>query len=468
MKNEIGVLGLGVMGSSLARNFVSRGISTAVFNVPLVGEENKVHDFIEKYNSPLFFGANNLLEFINSIQSPKVVFLMIQSGAPIDEMIEKIQPLLDKNDIIVDAGNSFYKDTRNRALRLAESGIDFVGMGVSGGETGALLGPAIMPAGGEKARLRLLPMLEKIAAKVDNDSCVSWVGTDGAGHFVKMVHNGIEYADMQLIAEVYAICKNALHKTNLEIADLFEQLLNGPQHSYLLEITVEILRKTDDQGFILDRILDVAGHKGTGMWTSREALELGVAVPGITAAMNQRIVSAYKNDRMRLAETVPASLMDFDKKIVEKSLENAFFFSRLVALAEGFHLMQVASDKYNWDLDMAAIAKLWRGGCIIRSAMLPLVMHSFSVEKVNHLFHAPAINELLNKQFAQSNLMIAELQKTAIAIPCFAATNQYFKSFISGQLPINLIQAQRDYFGAHTYRTIDDPTKPVHTKWEQQ
>lgn len=473
-ENDIGVIGLGVMGSSLARNFVSKDISVSVFNMPLPGEDDVTENFIKDYGNPILYGAQNLEDFIQSLKRPRKVLLMIKSGNPVDEMIEKILPLLSKGDIIIDAGNSFYKDTIRRNKKCDEYDIHFVGMGVSGGEEGALNGPAIMPAGSSHSKKILLPLLDKIAAKYKDEPCVKWIGENGAGHFVKMVHNGIEYADMQLLTEAYSIFKNLLDYGNLQIADTLETWKSGLHNSYLLDITIDILRKKENDEFIIDSILDVAGHKGTGMWTSREALELGVAVPSITAAMNQRIISSYKKDRAALSANGQPSLDTIEKEKIEKHIKEAILAARLIALAEGFHLMSVASDINKWNLNMSDVASVWRGGCIIRSAQLPLVSEAYdslsndliNKELSKHLFHNDLYYNKLKSLFPHMNEIISRVVKTHISTPGLSASNNYFKSFISNQLPINLIQAQRDYFGAHTYRRIDNPNKPQHTRWK--
>ena len=475
MASEIGLIGLGVMGKSLARNFASRGISVSVYNVPFPGEEKVTEEFIAEFPESKFYGAKNLEDFVQSLQKERLVLLMIKSGDPVDEMIEKLIPLLEKGDSIIDAGNSFYKDTRRRSEYLSSKGLHFVGMGVSGGEEGALNGPSIMPAGSDLSKERLLPLLNKIAAVSYGEPCVSWIGADGAGHFVKMVHNGIEYADMQLLSEAYGLCRYGAKMSNSEIADFFETKFVDLHESYLLSITIDILREEEDEIAIIDTILDVAGHKGTGMWTSREALEMGVAVPSITAAMNQRIISSYKPLRTSIAAGTFQMGNVLQKEVLESVLPLALLTARLVAHAEGFHLMQVASDTYNWNLDMQKIAKIWRGGCIIRSAMLPVIAKAYyDYESENtegtleHLFLDETFQTLLNNNFvALSGLLSSALIGSSIATPCLSASHEYLRSMCSEILPINMIQAQRDYFGAHTYRTIEDPDTPKHTIWKK-
>jgi 6-phosphogluconate dehydrogenase len=468
MASDIGIIGLGVMGKSLARNFASKNIKVSVYNAPLPGEEKVTQQFVGTFPEADFYSAQSLNELVDSLQAPRMILLMIKSGEPVDEMLEKLAPLLQQGDIVIDGGNSFFKDTQRRATHLGKKGIHFVGMGVSGGEEGALLGPSLMPAGSLQAKTILLPLLEKVAAKAGAEPCVNWIGEGGAGHFVKMVHNGIEYADMQLLSEVYDICRKVLGLSNIAIADLFEQWNADLLQSYLIEITIDILRKKEKDVFVLDTILDVAGHKGTGMWTSREAIELGVAVPAITAALNQRIISSYKVERENLSRNKTTNSSPLVLENVEELLQKSLLCARLLVMAEGFHLMQIASQQYDWNMELSAIARVWRNGCIIRSALLPTVANAFATPSTHHLLQDASISKQVSGAMPSMNKLLAALQQHDIPLPCLTATNQYYKSFTSNHLPINLIQAQRDYFGAHTYRTVDNPTIPRHTSWKQQ
>lgn len=463
-KSKIGLLGLGVMGKSLARNIAGNSGNTSVYNIPFPGEENVVKDFVETFDELPFYGAENLEDFVLSIEQPRMILLMIKAGKPVDEMMDKLIPLLSANDMIIDAGNSFYKDTQRREAKMQNLGLHFVGMGVSGGEEGALKGPSIMPAGTAYAKKHLLPILQDIAAKADGEACTNWVGPDGAGHFVKMIHNGIEYADMQLISELYEICKKVFGLSNPEIANLLESF-EDIHKGYLLEISIDILRKKENDAYVLDTILDIAGHKGTGMWTSREALEMGVAVPTITAAMNQRIISSYKALRSTLGSS-PKDPIKLTDEWIEK-LEKGFLFSRIQAHIEGFHLIYEASQKHQWNINMSSLASLWRGGCIIRSAMLPVFMKCFNEnEGIKHLYESQLIISLMKYNVSRAIEISNLSQNHEIATPCFSASIQYFLSVSTVDLPIKMIQAQRDYFGAHTYRTISDPNKAKHTNWK--
>ena len=480
-KAAIGIIGLGVMGKSLARNFASKDIRTAVYNLPFKGEENVVHDFVKKYEDSNFLAGNDLSDFINKLETPRCVLLMIKSGEPVDEMIEKLLPRLEKGDMIIDAGNSFFKDTIRRFEYLKEEEIEFVGMGVSGGEEGALKGPSIMPAGTALAERRLLPMLEKIAAQADGQPCVKWVGDDGAGHFIKMVHNGIEYADMQLLAEVYSTGKTVFKLSNPQIADELEQWKNTAHNSYLLDITIDILRYEKNGESLLEQILDVAGHKGTGLWTVTEALNLGVPVPTIMAALNQRILSGHPTRRFPPSEGVPKGRgWNFHStqipppvspsqggQVTLGHLKGLFLFARLVALAEGLDLIKSAAKKYDWKIDMAAVAQLWRGGCIIRSDMLKLIIEAFEKEQdASHFFATQTFSKFVTEHIGEVDLAFSEIAKTVVPTPALSAAINYYKTLTSNYLSINMIQAQRDYFGAHTYRRLDDKEGSYHTDWK--
>ncbi len=503
---DIGIIGLGVMGKSLARNFASRNIPTAVYNVPFKGEENVVNDFVQKFPESNFLFGNDLSDFIKKIKTPRCVLLMIKSGEPVDEMIEKLLPHLEKEDMIIDAGNSLFKDSIRRFDYLKNKEIEFVGMGVSGGEEGALKGPSIMPAGSASAKNRLLPMLQKIAAIADEKPCVQWIGNDGAGHFVKMVHNGIEYADMQLLTEVYAIGKNILKFSNPQIADELEQWKSTLHNSYLLDITIDILRFEENGESLLEQILDVAGHKGTGLWTVKEALDLGVPIPTIGAAMDERILSSKKELRGKISKQLISNNTKESQREATSPLERGapigtgcvtpdtdntprllsqpplsrgdapqlggikdlFLFARLIALAEGLDLIKTAAKKYDWKIDIAQVAQLWRGGCIIRSDMLKLVIEAFEKEpNAPHLFATKVFNDFIKEHPGNIAETFGEVSKAAVPIPALSAAMNYYKSLKINYLAINLIQAQRDYFGAHTYKRLDNKEQSFHTNWKK-
>ena len=485
-KADIGIIGLGVMGKSLARNFAGKNIRTAVYNLPFPGEENVTSDFVEKYTDLDFLGGKTQADFLEKLKSPRVILLMIKAGAPVDEMIEKLTPHLNQGDILIDAGNSFFKDSIRRFEYLKKSGIEFVGMGVSGGEEGALKGPSMMPAGSASAKKRLLPMLQKVAAVADEKPCVDWVGEDGAGHFVKMVHNGIEYADMQLLSEIYAIGKGVFNLKNEAIADLLEGWKSTPHDSYLLDITIDILRFRENGEPLLEQILDVAGHKGTGLWTVTEALELGVPIPTISSAMNERILSGKKALREALStanrssseaengstkiqsSAFHASVLDSARTpVLGAAFQNTFLFARLIALAEGFDLIKTASEKYGWKINPAEVAQLWRGGCIIRSEMLKMIIEAFEKEPdAAHFFSTKVFADFLQKNEQTTFEFFAEISKTNVPTPALSAAISYYKSLNTNYLAINMIQAQRDYFGAHTYRRLDDRDHSFHANWQ--
>ncbi|MBK9735323.1 MAG: NADP-dependent phosphogluconate dehydrogenase [Saprospiraceae bacterium] len=469
MKADIGILGLGVMGKSLARNFASKGFKVAVYNLPLPGEENFASEFVKTYSDLPFIGSNDIEEFIAHLSRQRIILLMVKSGEAIDQLITLLNPYLEEGDIIIDAGNSFYKDTIRRINYLKPLNIQFVGMGVSGGEKGALNGPSIMPAGSIEVRNSLLPILQKIAAKADDKPCVAWMGTDGAGHFVKMVHNGIEYADMQILSEVYGISKSMLGFTNVQIVQMMQKWQKSILKSYLIEITIDILKFKDVDGdILLEKILDVAGHKGTGQWAISEAMHFGIAIPSICAAMNERIISGQKELRQSLSKkNQKANLSKI--KLTENTLKGALIFSRICALAEGFHLMRHAAQHYNWKTNLADIAQIWRGGCIIRSDMLIPIMKAFAQNPdYRHLFEIPEIADLLITYKPAAERLIAATLKSNIACPTISASVQYYRSMHTEFLPVNLIQAQRDYFGAHTYKRIDDKSaQSYHTIWDK-
>jgi 6-phosphogluconate dehydrogenase len=464
-KSALGIIGLGVMGKSLARNFASKDIPVAVYNLPLKGEENVVNDFVKTYGATGISGAENLTELLKQLENPKIVLLMIKSGEPVDQLIQSLKKELRKGDMIIDAGNSFFKDSIRRYQELHEAGIEFVGLGVSGGEEGALLGPSLMPAGSAIAKERLMPLLQKISAKADGKDCISWSGKDGAGHFVKMVHNGIEYADMQIIAECYAIAKHELQMSNESIAIMFEKWNHTLAASYLLEISADILRHKENNKSIVDEILDVAESKGTGLWTLQEALNLQVPMPCLHAALNERIISGYKDLRVKLNNE---SKSVASGKLSEENLLGAMIFSRLAALAEGMHLISVASKHYEWNIDLAVLAQSWRGGCIIRSNLLLHVIEAFKEgAHIEQLFQSKTFASLLNRYMADTSQVISNLSQRNISIPLISAAFNYYKSMHTTYLPLNLIQAQRDYFGAHTYRRLDTEGQSFHTDWKK-
>lgn len=464
---HIAVIGLGVMGKSLARNFASRGMRVLAFNLPLPGEEQVTENFIAEFGTDSFQAAASLPDLVNRLAKPKKILLMVKAGEPVDQLIEQLQSLLECGDVVIDAGNSYFHDSIRRVKSLHAQGIDFVGMGVSGGESGALLGPSMMPAGADRARHILLPLLVKAAAQADQRPCVTWIGSDGAGHFVKMVHNGIEYTEMQIIAEVYHIAKNQIDDQASGLSGLFESWNQGLGASYLMEITADILQKMEEGEMLVEKILDQAGSKGTGLWTVKEALDLGVASPCISAALQERMISQDKSLRTKISKVREPLRQKFE--IEMESLRSLLLFARMVALAEGFYLMHRAAVKYGWQLKFSEIAQIWRGGCIIRSELLLEIRDAFATESVpEHLFASSSFAVLLSAHYQKGLKAYKQICEQDISIPGISAAMQYYRSMGTDYLPTNLIQAQRDYFGAHTYQRLDGGEQYFHTKWQDE
>lgn len=466
---DIGLIGLGVMGSNIALNLNSRDLQVSVFNKTFPGQANLVEAFASAHVDKGFTTSSTLAEFVNTLERPRKIWIMILAGTPVDEMIEELIPLLEEGDIIIDGGNSFYEDSIRRENYLKSNGIHFVGAGVSGGAEGARKGPSIMAGGSTHAQEQTLPIFKLIAANTSNKaSCAAWVGPDGAGHFSKMVHNGIEYADMQLISEIYEIMRKPLQLSNTEMAAHFKEWNTTSLQSYLVEITSQILEFKENDEFVVDEILDVAGHKGTGLWTVHEALKKAVAVPTIYAAVNQRLISRHKNERVQAALNINAAPIQAKELLTNDQLANALLLSRIAAYAQGFHLLKEASLTHGWDLKLKELAGIWRAGCIIRSALLEDIMTAFgNKEDLYHLFDDPNIRATCLSCLNDLKTVVKSCASIGIAIPALSSALQYFISWHNGDLPINLIQAQRDFFGAHQYHRKDDPTGPLHhTNWE--
>ena len=459
-KSDIGIIGLGKMGQNLARNFADNDFSVSVFNMELQVEGQTTSDFTEMLSDQDFYKAADLADFVDSLCKERVIFLLVQSEESTDHVIESLIPLVDSCDIIVDAGDSFYKDTVRRQNRLVENGIEFVGMGMSGIVEGSLMEPSLMPGGSNKAKMKLMPILEKISAKVNGEACVSWIGEKGSGHFVKMVQDGIANAEMQLIAELYEVCRLGMKMNNEEITKFIEEKLIDIHEGYLLEITKDILRKKEGEEYVLDTILDVAGIEKISKWVCLEAIELGVPIPTIAAATNQRFLSSLIDLRRDFSTTAHRPQNVLVKDSMMQILPQAFLCARMIAYAEGFHLMSIASKTYNWNLDFSEIARIWRGGCMISSNMLYLFKQAFDEAKeegkeILHLFESPMIGAMMNN----TNILLASVitstsVASSIALPSFSAASNYLRSFSSVTLPSNMIQAQLDYYGAESYRTI--------------
>ena len=473
---KIGLIGLAVMGANLARNLASRNIQTLVFNRTAAKTEQFMRDFGD---NPCLQAAYSLEEMVQKLERPRKIIMMIQAGPAVDAMLDTLTPLLEAGDIVIDGGNSYFEDTRRRSARLAELSMEFVGMGVSGGEEGALNGPSLMPGCSRKAYVQLEPMLQAISAKAGEDGkepCVTYIGTDGAGHYVKMVHNGIEYADMQLIADVYTIMRHVLGMEPEEMADVWDEWNKGELSSYLVEITANILRKKDAEtgNSMVDVILDVAKQKGTGRWTSMSALELGVATPTITEAVFARNMSTYKEERKELekvyadlaaAANKEASFTEAEKAQLLEDLRNTLYAAKICAYAQGFNLMGTASETYGWDLQMDKISKIWRNGCIIRARFLDDVSDSFAKQSgMKNLLFSNFFAEALKKGRAGWGRVVALAAEKGVSVVALSSALSYFDAYRTASGNANVLQAQRDYFGAHTYERVDKEGS-FHTEW---
>lgn len=468
-KPNVGVIGLAVMGSNLARNIESRGIPVAVYNRSRSVTEKFESDFIVEGSK--FIASYGLEEFVKSMQAPRQIFIMIKAGAAVDTIIDQLTPLLEKGDIIIDGGNTYFKDTIRREKKLHEAGLNFLGIGISGGEEGALKGPSLMPGGPKEAWKIVAPLLEKIAAFAD-EPCTNYVGPDGAGHFVKMVHNGIEYGDMQLIAEAYDVLKRIGGYTPEELQRIFTAWNNGPLSSYLIEITSTIFEKRDEDGssFLVDKILDKAGQKGTGTWTAQIALELGVAIPTISAAVDARILSSIKDQRVgasrEFAGPTSQEALQKSEQFVS-DVHDALYASKIMSYAQGMALIASASEYWNWDLQLNEIAAMWKGGCIIRARFLDEIRRAFEEQpKLKNLVTDPFMKEELVRCVPSLRRIVCTAAENGIPALALGASLSYFDSFRTVDLPQNLTQAQRDFFGAHTYER-KDRAGVFHTEWNE-
>ncbi len=472
-KADIGIIGLAVMGENLALNIESKGYTVSVYNRTVPGkEEGIVEKFINtKGNGKNFIGSKQINDFVASIEKPRKILIMVRAGNPVDELIEQLIPHLDKCDILIDGGNSHYLDTTRRTQYLESKDMLFIGTGVSGGEEGALNGPSIMPGGSKAAWEHVKPIFQSIAAKVeDGTPCCDWVGENGAGHFVKMVHNGIEYGDMQLICEVYQIMRDILVMSTNEMHEVFNEWNSGDLDSYLIEITGDILAYNDTDGKpLVDKILDTAGQKGTGKWAGIAALDFGVPLTLIGEAVFSRCLSSQKDERVVASKVLTGPKVSFkgDKKQFINDLRDALYASKVVSYAQGYLLMKSAAKEFGWHLNYGGIALMWRGGCIIRSAFLGKIKEAFD--------KSPELENLLLDNFFKSKILsnqegwrrvIATSVTNGIPIPALATALNYFDGYRCEKLPANMLQAQRDYFGAHTYERIDQPRgKVFHTNW---
>jgi 6-phosphogluconate dehydrogenase len=468
-KAQIGLIGLGVMGENLALNIERNGFPVAVFN----RHTDKVDRFMaNEAKGKNIIGCKSDQEFIAALAKPRKIILLVKAGDPVDSTINNFKQYLDKGDIIIDAGNSHFQDTRRRQTQLATEGFHFIGSGVSGGEEGALWGPSLMPGGDREAYEQIRPIWEKISAHVNGEPCCTYLGPDGAGHFVKMVHNGIEYGDMQLLAEAYDLMRRGLGLSVDQTAEIFDKWNKGVLSSFLVEITSKILtvKDQDTNKYLIDLILDVAGQKGTGKWTAEIADDLAIPVPTIDAALSARLLSALKADRIEGSKTLTGpTINNQDVNVSEfvKALEQAVYAGRICSYAQGMALIAAGSKEYKWDIDLCETARIWRGGCIIRSVFLEDIRQVFSRNKnlSNILFDKQVGSVLASCQQAWRQV-ITEAVKLGIPAPALSASLAYYDSLRTASLPQNLIQAQRDFFGAHTYQRVDKPELGfVHTDW---
>ncbi|MBL4701778.1 MAG: NADP-dependent phosphogluconate dehydrogenase [Phycisphaeraceae bacterium] len=492
---DVGLIGLAVMGQNLVLNIADHGFKVAVYN----RTTSKTQAFLDdaKANEPAYanlIGSKTLKQFAAAIAKPRKIIILVKAGAGTDAVIDSLIPLVDKGDIIIDGGNALWTDTIRREKTLTAQGIEFVGSGVSGGETGARFGPSLMPGGSKTAWKSLQPIWKAIAAKVDKktgeelkgalpgkplkggEACTGYIGPDGAGHYVKMVHNGIEYIDMQLICEAYAIMKNLLGMTAGEIGKIFEEWNKGELSSYLIEITADILQQKDPRKprkFLVDQILDTAGQKGTGKWTATNSLDLGIPANAIAEAVFARCLSALKEERViasKILKGPKTKKFTGGKAKTIEAIRQALYCSKICAYAQGFQLMTEAQNEYNWKLNFGQIAKLWRGGCIIRASFLQKITDAFTTDKkLQNLMLDPYFKKAIHNGQDQWREVVSLSVKFGISAPAFSAAVAYFDGYRSAVLPANLLQGQRDFFGAHTYERTDEKRGNFfHTDWPQE
>ena len=470
VETDIGLIGLGVMGSSLALNMESNGFSVSVHN----RTSPQIHNLVNNRSSNnKLYGFESLDEFVKSIKKPRKIMLMVVAGSVVDDYIQKLVPLLDQGDIIIDGGNSHYPDTSRRTEELEAKGFHFIGAGVSGGEEGALKGPSIMPGGSIAAWPEVKGIFQEISAKVgDNEPCCEWIGEGGSGHFVKMVHNGIEYGDMQLICEAYQLMKDVLGMSNDEMHQTFKEWNEGELNSYLIEITADILKfKEEDGSYLVDNILDTAGQKGTGKWTASVALDLGSPLTLIGEAVFSRYLSSIKEERVEASSQLSGPRVSFsgDKAQALKDIHDALYASKMVSYAQGYTLLSDAAKAFNWNLNYGAIAMMWRGGCIIRSAFLTKIKDAYDNNSdLKNLLLDPFFKDKINQSQEGWRRIIAVAISNGVPVPAMSSSLSYFDGYRSERLPANLLQAQRDYFGAHTYERLDGKKGEFfHTEWIQ-
>lgn len=464
MSSAIGLIGLAVMGQNLALNIADHQFPISVYNRTAATTQQ----FIEKHPHPQVTACYSVQELVNSLSSPRVILLMVKAGQAVDACIEELLPFLASGDVIIDGGNSHYDDSKRRFDSLQQHGLHFIGMGISGGEEGARNGPSIMPGGDKQAWPLIKPLFQSIAAQVDNTPCCDWIGESAAGHYVKMVHNGIEYGDMQLITEAYAILRHSAGLTPEQLSQTFKQWNQGVLNSYLIEITADILATYDSDGeLLLDKILDAASQKGTGKWTVNSALDEAMPLTLISEAVFARLLSAEKALRQQAAEHFHPSIRLTEQKDIIQAVHDGLYAAKIMSYTQGFMLLQKKAASENWQLDYAAIAKLWRGGCIIRSQFLNDIANAFDK---NSNLPCLIFDEFFKKQIRTTELAwritVIEAIKSGIAVPAMSSALAFYDGLVTEDSAANLLQAQRDYFGAHTYQRIDAPlTESFHTDW---
>ena len=455
-KYTLGMIGLGTMGRNLLLNMADKGFKVTGYDkdqkmLKKLEEDGKEHDLK---------GFESLEDFLQSLELPRRIVLLVPAGPIVDSVINELVPLLDKDDMIIDSGNSHFTDTSRRAEELSDKGIHFFGMGISGGEEGARFGPSMMPGGDKTAYEAVKPILEAVSAKVNGDPCVAYIGPGASGHFVKMVHNGIEYAMMQILAETYDLLKNSLEYQNEQIYELFDKWNNGRLKSFLLEVTKDIFKVKDEKtgGFLIDLIKDEAKSKGTGKWTTQVSVDLQLPIPTINEAVSTRDLSKFKALRVELSKALPHEPLNIeDKANFEVQLEQALYFAMITSYAQGLHLLEQASKEFKYELNLKEISQIWRGGCIIRAELLEDIYQAYTKEsKLPHLYSDESIQSQLKDVLPGTRAVVIAAISSGIAIPCYASALTYYDSFRTANSPLNLTQAQRDFFGAHTFERIDE------------
>ncbi len=467
---QIGLIGLAVMGENLAMNIARNGFPIAVYN----RDPKKVDNFVARAADMPVIGTKSPEEFVKSLERPRKIILLVKAGDPVDWTVEQIKPFLEEGDIVIDGGNSYFKDTERREKALKAEGLNFIGSGVSGGEKGALWGPSLMPGGDKDAYEHVRPIWEAIAAKTEDGPCVTYIGPGGAGHFVKMVHNGIEYGDMQLIAEAYDLMRNVLGLEAEEMADIFDEWNRGDLESFLIEITAQILRVKDEETGqpLVNLILDKAGQKGTGKWTSQLALDLGIVISTIDASIAARSLSSRKDERVEASKQIsgPAGgKYTGDKQAMITAIHDALYASKICSYAQGMNLIREASDQWNWDINLGEVSRIWKAGCIIRAQFLDRIKQAYQRRAdLPNLLLDPHFKEWVEASQANWRLAVTTAMTQGVPVLAMAASLSYFDMYRTANLPLNLTQGQRDFFGSHTYERVDKPELgAIHTEWEE-